>query len=186
MLARLLTFTFIVLALGLGPAQSGEPFAPSWVRNDPEAKSVTIDLIADFNEHPDVSDFNGYRGGSITLLVPTGWSVKVALSNRSGGHQHSLMVTRPYPPSQMPTTLTEADAVWGAYTKPLDGIRPGETAQLNFVAREAGSYYLACARQRHLASGEHWVGLEVKDGLKQAAAVIDEDKMLSQSAPGRP
>src|SRR3712207_3221314 len=102
MLARLPTLTSIVLVLGLGPAQSGQPFVPSWVKNDPEAKTVTIELVADFNEHPDISDFNGYRGGSITVLAPTGWSVKVALSNRSRGHPHGLMVTRPYPQSGMP------------------------------------------------------------------------------------
>lgn len=132
MLARLVSLISAVLALGLplGAAQAGGPFVPSWIKNDPGTKSVTIELVADFNEHLrhaevprkterlDISDFNGYWGTGATIVVPTGWSVRVDFSNRSTWLRHSLMVTKPYPQSEMPLVLSEQDAVWGAYTLP--------------------------------------------------------------------
>ena len=176
------------LSLTLGAAQAGGPFAPSWIKNDPVNKSVTIDLVADWNEHlrnaevpsrTEISDFNGYYGEGMTLVVPTSWSVTVKFSNGSGSHRHSLMLTQSYPQLR----LGEQDAVWGAYTTPLEGIRPGETVQLSFVAQEPGSYVLACARYLHFVAG-HWIGLDVKDGLDEPVAVIHTDKFVDY--PGRP
>jgi hypothetical protein len=185
MWARLAARTSVVLAIGLsvGVARAGEPFVPSWIKSDAINKTANIELTADWNEHlrlaevPSrtlMSDFNGYWGGGMTLVVPTGWSVTVGLSNRSKSHRHSLMLTKPYPQSEIPLRLTEQDAVWGAHTTPLEGIGPGETVQLSFVAREPGSYALACARNVHFIEG-HWIRLDVKDGLDQAVAVISRD-----------
>jgi hypothetical protein len=89
-------------------------------------------------------------------------------------HRHSLMLTKPYPQSEIPLRLTEQDAVWGAHTLPREGIRPGETIQLSFVAREPGSYVLACGRYAHFIEG-HWIGLDIKDGVDHAMAVISRD-----------
>jgi hypothetical protein len=101
----------------------------------------------------DIIDFNGYWGGNLTIIVPTGWHVNIAFINRSGSFRHSLMVTRPYAPSEMPEKLRAEDGVWGAHTEPLEGIYPQEAAHMSFVAQQAGSYYLACARQTHLMDG---------------------------------
>jgi len=60
------------------------------MKNDPANKSVVIELSADWNEHrryaevpsrTEISDFNGYWGGGMTIIAPTGWSVKIGLSN---------------------------------------------------------------------------------------------------------
>jgi hypothetical protein len=110
----------------------------------------------------------------MTLVVPTGWSVTVKLNNRAESHRHSLMLTKSYPQSDIPLRLTEQDAVWGAYTTPLEGIKPGETVQVSFMAQEPGRYTLACARNVHFIEG-HWIGLDVKDDLDQAMAVISKD-----------
>jgi hypothetical protein len=145
--------------------------------------SVRIELAADWKEHLRLdevpsrtltSDFSGYCGGGMTLVVPTGWSVTVGLNNRSKLHRHSLMLTKPYPQSEIPMRLTEQDAAWGAHTTPLEGIGPGETVHLSFVAQEPGSYVLACARYVHFIEG-HWIGLEIKVGVDQATAVISRD-----------
>ena len=196
MSARLPALTSVVLALGVsfGAAQAGEPFVPSWIKNDPANKSVVIELSADWNEHrryaevpsrTEISDFNGYWGGGMTIIAPTGWSVKIGLSNHSKSSRHSLMLTKTYLQSDMPLKLTEQDAVWGVHTAALDGIKPGDTAELSFVAQEPGSYFLACARAVHLVEG-HWIGFDVKDGLAQAVAVIHENKIVPEDAPGRP
>jgi Sulfocyanin (SoxE) domain len=188
MLAKSLALASAILAFSLPfeAAQAEQRLIPSWMKNDPGSKGVTIELVADWNEHTNVSDFNGFWAGSMTLIVPAGWSVRIELSNRAKSKQHSLMLTKPYALTEMPEMLSEQDAVWGVHTTPLDGIKPGETAQLSFVAQEPGSYFLACARRRHLAAGHHWIGFEVRNGLEQAVAVIDEDKFALGGLPGRP
>ena len=186
MLAKLSALISIACALAfllpIHAAQAGDPFVPSWIKNDPGAKTVTIELAADWNEHlriaevpsrTDVSDFNGYYGEGMTLVVPIGWSVTVELSNRSS-FRHSLMLTKRYPPSEIPLRLTEQDAVWGAYTTPLDGIRPGEMVHLSFVCSGAGQLR-PCLRQERAFHRGTLDRLGNKDGLDQAVAVISRD-----------
>jgi hypothetical protein len=196
MLVRLVRPVLVALSLGLflGVAQAGEPFVPSWIRNDPATKTVTMEIVADWNQvarfaksnvRTDIIDFNGYYSGNITLMVPTGWSVQIEFINGSSNFRHSLMVTRVYAQSEMPVKLEQKDAIWGAYTDPPEGIYPKEKAQLSFVAQQAGSYFLACARQTHLMDG-HWIGFEVRDGLEQAVAIIHEDRFVPNDLPGRP
>ena len=195
MLARFARLALVALTSGLFPgvARAGEPFVPSWIKNDPAAKTVAMDIVADWNQvaryakgnvRTDIIDFNGYWGGNLTLIVPTGWSVRIEFTNGSQSFRHSLMVTRTYALSEMPVQLRVEDAVWGAYTSPPEGIHPQEKAQLSFVPRQSGSYFLACARQTHLMGG-HWVGLEVRDGLGQAIAIIHDDKVPPEDPPGR-
>ena len=87
MLARFARLAPVALTLGLlpGVAEASEPFVPSWIKNDPVAKSVAVEIIADEN---------------------------------------------------------------------------------------------------HLRDGQ-WIGLEVKDGLEQAMAIIHEDKFPPEDPPGR-
>ena len=51
MLPRLLGLTVVVLAFGLPfeAAQAEQRLIPSWMKNDPGSKSVTIELAADWN-----------------------------------------------------------------------------------------------------------------------------------------
>ncbi|WP_246742692.1 sulfocyanin-like copper-binding protein [Microvirga splendida] len=153
-----------------------------------------MEIVADWNQvarfakgnvRTDIIDFNGYYSGNITLMVPTGWSVRIAFTNGSANFRHSLMVTRVYAQSEMPVTLQLEDAMWSAYTDPPERIHPKERAQLSFVAQQAGSYFLACARQTHLMDG-HWIGFEVRDGLEQAVAIIHEGRFVPSDLPGRP
>jgi len=182
------------LGLFLGVAQAAEPFVPSWIRNDPAAKTVAMEIVADWNQvaryakdniRTDIIDFNGYWGGNLTIIVPTGWSVNIEFINGSLSFRHSLMVTRVYAPSEMPVKLEAKDAIWGAYTDPPEGIATKKRAQLSFVAQQAGSYFLACARQTHLMDG-HWIGFEVRDGLGRAEAIAHEDKFPPEQPAGRP
>ncbi|WP_046867593.1 sulfocyanin-like copper-binding protein [Microvirga massiliensis] len=194
MLARFAQLAPVALTLSLfpGAAQAGEPFVPSWIKNDPAAKSAAVEIIADWNVvaryakenvRTDIMDFNGYWGGNLTLAVPTGWSVRIEFINHSSMIKHSLMVTRTYTQLEMPIKLREEDAIWGAYVDP-GGIWPQHDAQLNFVAKQSGSYFLACPRENHLRDGQ-WIGFEVRDGLEQAMAIVHEDKFPPEDPPGR-
>ena len=126
MLARLARLAIAALALGSLPgiALAGQPFVASWIKNDPGARTTTIEIVADWNQidrykkgvRTEVIDFNGYWNGNLTLAVPTGWAVKLDFINGSANFRHSLMLTKPYAPSEMPMSLRERDALWGAYT----------------------------------------------------------------------
>jgi Sulfocyanin (SoxE) domain len=185
---------FIVLGLLPGIALAAEPFVPSWIKNVPAAKTVAIEIVADWNQveryrrdniRTDIIDFNGYWGGNLTIIVPADWSVEITFINGSLSFPHSLMVTRVYAQSEMPVKLTAKDAIWGAHTDPPEGIKYKERRQLNFVALQAGKYFLACARQTHLMDG-HWIGFEVRNNLDQAVAVVHDDKFPQDQPPGRP
>src|SRR5215213_8358049 len=113
MSARSLALMSVVLALGLPleTARAGDPFVPSWIRNDPAAKTVTMEIVADWNQVARYAkgnvrtDINGYWGGNITLVVPTSWSVRIEFINGSQNFRHSLIVTRTYVQSEMPVKL---------------------------------------------------------------------------------
>jgi hypothetical protein len=186
----------MTIALALLPARllAGEPFVPSWIKNDPANRTVEMEIVADWNQiaryridniDHTIIDFNGYWGGNLNIVVPRGWTVKIAFINGSSSFRHSLMVTRVFAQSEMPVKLTADDALWGAYTDPPEGIGLNEERQMDFVAQQAGSYFLACARRTHLMDG-HWVGFEVRDDIDQAVAVILDDKFPAEQPPGRP
>ncbi|MBZ9600539.1 sulfocyanin-like copper-binding protein [Phyllobacterium chamaecytisi] len=192
--AHIAFLAFIVLGLLPGIALAAEPFVPSWIKNVPAAKTVAIEIVADWNQveryrrdniRTDIIDFNGYWGGNLTIIVPVDWSVEITFINGSLSFPHSLMVTRVYAQSEMPVKLTAKDAIWGAHTDPPEGIKYNERRQLNFVALQAGKYFLACARQTHLMDG-HWIGFEVRNNLDQAVAVVHDDKFPRDQPPGRP
>ncbi|WP_457298312.1 sulfocyanin-like copper-binding protein [Phyllobacterium sp. P5_D12] len=192
--AHIAFLAFIVLGLLPGISLAAEPFVPSWIKNVPAAKTVAIEIVADWNQveryrrdniRTDIIDFNGYWGGNLTIIVPADWSVEITFINGSLSFPHSLMVTRVYAKSEMPVKLTAKDAIWGAHTDPPEGIKYNERRQLNFVALQAGKYFLACARQTHLMDG-HWIGFEVRNNLDQAVAVVHDDKFPQDQPPGRP
>src|SRR5215212_8245149 len=146
MMARVAQLALAVSALGLSPGitLAGEPFVPSWIKNDPSAKTVVMEIVADWNQvaryakdniRTDIIDFNGYWGGNLTIMVPTGWSVRIEFINGSLSFRHSLTVTRVYAQAEMPVKLEKQDAIWGAYTDPPEGISTHERRQLNFVAQ---------------------------------------------------
>lgn len=190
--APLVLLVFAGLLPGVGLA--GEPFVPSWIKNDTAARTVATEIVADWNQveryrrdniQTDIIDFNGYWGGNLTIIVPTKWSVNIEFINGSSSFRHSLMVTRVYTQSEMPRELTPEDAIWGAYTDPPEGIKTNERRQLDFVAKQAGNYFLACARQTHLMEG-HWIGFKVQDHLDRAVAIVHDDKFPLEQPPGRP
>ncbi|WP_246684331.1 MULTISPECIES: hypothetical protein [unclassified Mesorhizobium] len=70
-MARFAHLVLLAVALGLLPgiALAGEPPVPSWIKNDPAAKTVAIEIVADWNQveryrrdniRTDIIDFNGY------------------------------------------------------------------------------------------------------------------------------
>ena len=93
MLARV---ALVALTVGLlsGVGQAGQPFVPSWIWNDPAIKTVSMEIVADWNQvaryaegnvRTDIIDFNGYPGGNIRARLER---PRLRSPARHGGARH--------------------------------------------------------------------------------------------------
>jgi hypothetical protein len=167
-------------------AEAGEPFVPSWIRNDPGNRTVTIDLVAGWNANNlHRWNFNGYYKGNLTIRVPKGWEVAIDFRNDEAEFRHSLVLTKPVPQLEMPLKLTAADAVGGVHSaRPTEGIVKGESERFVFRPAEGG-YYLASGALVQMVEGMY-VAFEVRDGLDGAAAVFNRRVPARDDEPYRP
>ena len=175
------------LGVWAGSAGAGEPFTPSWLVNRPEKRAVTIDLAAAWNTNNAQANWNGFHAGALTLVVPAGWQVVLHLHNLDAEYPHSLVLTRAYPPSEMPLRLTAAEAaVAQAFTPaPEVGDPPGAASTVTFTADPPGDYYLACGVPVHLMD-DMYLRLRISDEVLTAHAVLDEALMAKDALAGRP
>ena len=175
------------LGVWAGSAGAGEPFTPSWLVNRPEKRAVTIDLAAAWNTNNAQANWNGFHAGALTLVVPAGWQVVLHLHNLDAEYLHSLVLTRAYPPSEMPLRLTAAEAaVAQAFTPaPEVGDPPGAASTVTFTADPPGDYYLACGVPVHLMD-DMYLRFKISDEVLTAQAVLDEALVAKDALAGRP
>jgi hypothetical protein len=175
-------------ALCLRPVagEAGISLVPTWIKNDPASRSVRLDVAADWNDNniEKCGNINGYFRGSVTILVPAGWRVTIDYHVIGDRHSHSLMLTRPYDPGDLPIKVTEAEAVDGVHSRnPTRGLAPGDNDQLHFTPK-AGRYWLISAKGTDLIEG-HWIGLDVRDGLLKAELLFNDDRVRKGHPAGR-
>ena len=170
-----------------GDAGAAEAFTPAWLANHPENRTVVIDLAAAWNTANEQANWNGYYAGAVTLVVPRGWRVVLHLHNLDVDYPHSLVLTRPYPPSEMPLRLTAAEAaVAQAFTpSPEVGDPPGTASTVTFTADPPGDYYLACGVPVHLMD-DMYLRFRISDEVLTAQAVLDEALVAKDALAGRP
>ena len=175
------------LGVWVGSGGAAEPFTPSWLVNRPEKRAVTIDLAAAWNTNNAQANWNGFHAGALTLVVPAGWQVVLHLHNLDAEYPHSLVLTRAYPPSEMPLRLTAAEAaVAQAFTPaPEVGDPPGAASTVTFTADPPGDYYLACGVPVHLMD-DMYLRLRISDEVLTAQAVLDEALVAKDALAGRP
>ena len=168
----------ITLLLALpGSVRAEMPFVPTWIENIPDRSAVRLDIAAEWNANNDWANFNGYfRGGNVAVLIPAGADVTVDFHLIGDHWPHSLMLTAPYDPANLPIRLSEADAVRGvASRKAIYGMEPGENDQLHFKA-QPGTFWVVSAKGTDLSAGM-WIVIEVKSGLKRAELLVDRAKL---------
>ena len=175
------------LGVWVGSGGAAEPFTPSWLVNRPEKRAVTIDLAAAWNTNNAQANWNGFHAGALTLVVPRGWQVVLHLHNLDAEYPHSLVLTRAYPPSEMPLRLTAAEAaVAQAFTPaPEVGDPPGAASTVTFTADPPGDYYLACGVPVHLMD-DMYLRFRISDEVLTAQAVLDEALVAKDALAGRP
>ena len=130
----------------------------SWLTFDTSAKTVHFELIAGLTGLNGALNFNGFRDGELTLVVPVGWKTEIAFSNRDGMLPHSAEVIAPQVP--LPTQPVPA-AIARAFTLNLEkGLPPLGTDDMRFTAKPAGEYLIFCGVPGHGAAGM-WIRLRV-------------------------
>ena len=154
------------LAFWIGAAAAGERVVPSWMAVDGAAKTVEISIESGWNANNSSWNFNGYYEGGMSVVVPVGWRVGITLRNRDGNLPHSLVVTEPYPPDQLPEKAGGRDAaIKRAYTnQPEMGLAANQVDSLRFKALPVGRYHLFCGIPGH-GRGGMWTGFEVRDNI---------------------
>jgi len=70
--------------VGLGP-----DIDPTWLSFDAPAKTVRFQLIAGLTGLNGALNFNGFRDGGLTLVVPAGWRTEIDFPSRPRFRGHS-------------------------------------------------------------------------------------------------
>src|SRR2546425_659045 len=135
-----------VYALSVANRRSPSPAAPAtaqqqnvdptWLSVDTAAKTVRFQLIAGLTGLNGALNFNGYRDGQLTLVVPVGWQTEIAFRNHDGVLPHSAEVIAP---QTAPAALPGDPAIPRAFTLKLAQGLPSEaTDDMRFAAQPAG------------------------------------------------
>jgi len=176
----LLLLASCLLAAQAPPQEAGK--TPSWMVADAQRKLVKLDIIAGFNANNGALNYNGYYTGSMRVIVPLGWTVEIAFHNHDGMLPHSLLVTRPFTPDEMPVLAgVNQLAISHAYTiNPEQGIFAPKTDTVSFQAKPAGEDYFFCGAPNH-GRGGMWTRLTI-----DPAAAAPSVAVAANAEPGRP
>jgi len=139
------------------PAQQ-QRVDPTWLTFDTASKTARFQLIAGLTGLNGALNFNGFRDGGLTLVIPVGWKAEIAFKNHDGMLPHSAEVISPQTP--LPTQPV-SPAIPRAFTLNLAaGIPPQGTDVIRFAARPPGEYLIFCGVPGHGAAGM-WIRLRV-------------------------
>jgi len=145
----------LCLTAAVGP---GPDIDPAWLRFDARAKTVRFQLIAGLTGENGALNFNGFRDGGLTLVVPSGWRTEIDFRNHDGMLPHSAEIIAPQTP--LPTQPI-APAIARAFTLRLaEGLVSEATDTMRFAAQPAGEYLIFCGVPGHGAAGM-WIRFRV-------------------------
>jgi hypothetical protein len=129
-----------------------------WLSFDPAAKTARFQLIAGLTGLNGALNFNGFRDGGLTLVIPVGWKAEIAFKNHDGMLPHSAEVITPQTPLPVQPV---SPAIPRAFTLKLaEGLPPQGTDIMRFAAQPAGEYLIFCGVPGHGAAGM-WIRLRV-------------------------
>lgn len=141
----------------------------TWLSFDPAAKTAKFQLIAGLTGLNGALNFNGFRDGQLTLVIPVGWKAEIAFKNHDGMLPHSAEVIAPQKP--LPTQPV-SPAIPRAFTLKLaEGLPPQGTDVIRFAAQPAGEYLIFCGVPGHGAAGM-WIRLSVSATAQKPALVL--------------
>ena len=138
----------------------------TWLSFDAAAKTARFQLIAGLTGLNGALNFNGFRDGELTLVIPVGWSAEIAFKNHDGMLPHSAEVISPQSPLPVQPV---SPAIPRAFTLDLaKGLPPEGSDVMRFTAQPAGEYLLFCGVPGHGAAGM-WIRLRVSATVQTPA-----------------
>jgi hypothetical protein len=154
-----MTATVVVITSLAGAAEAQQQrLDTAWMSFDAAAKTVRFQLIAGLTGLNGALNFNGFRDGGLTFVVPLGWQTTMEFRNHDGMLPHSAEVIAPVNP--LPAQPVDP-AIPRAFTVRLaTGLPPEGTDLMRFAAKPAGEYLIFCGVPGHGASGM-WIRLSV-------------------------
>ena len=149
----------VLLALCITPATGpGPDIDPAWLSFDTPAKTTRFQLIAGLTGVNGALNFNGFRDGGLTLVVPVGWHTEIDFRNHDGMLPHSAEIIAPETPLPVQPV---SPAIPRAFTLKLtEGLVSEATDTMRFTAQPAGEYLIFCGVPGHGAAGM-WIRLSV-------------------------
>ena len=155
---RLALGLLMICSLAVPARAQQQRVDPTWLTFDAGAKTARFQLIAGLTGLNGALNFNGFRDGGLTLVIPVGWKAEIAFKNHDGMLPHSAEVIAPQSP--LPTQPV-SPAIPRAFTLNLAaGLPPQGTDVIRFAARPAGEYLIFCGVPGHGAAGM-WIRLRV-------------------------
>jgi sulfocyanin SoxE-like protein len=159
----------VTVSLAVPASTQQQRVDPTWLTFDTVAKTVRFQLIAGLTGLNGALNFNGFRDGGLTLVVPVGWKTEIAFRNHDGMLPHSAEVIAPQTP--LPTQTVDP-AIARAFTFQLSAGLPSEaTDVMRFAAQPAGEYLIFCGVPGHGAAGM-WIRLGVSATAKTPALLL--------------
>lgn len=166
---RLALALSLVCSLAIPVRAQQQRMDPTWLSFDPAAKTARFQLIAGLTGLNGALNFNGFRDGELTLVVPVGWTAEIAFKNHDGMLPHSAEVISPQTP--LPTQPV-SPAIPRAFTLKLaTGLPPQGTDVMRFAAQPAGEYLIFCGVPGHGAAGM-WIRLRVSATTQTPALLL--------------
>jgi hypothetical protein len=142
---------------------------PAWLSFDPAAKTARFQLIAGLTGLNGALNFNGFRDGGLTVVIPVGWSTEISFKNHDGMLPHSAEVISPQTPLPVQPV---SPAIPRAFTLNLAaGLPPQGTDVMRFAAQPAGEYLIFCGVPGHGAAGM-WIRLRVSATAQTPALLL--------------
>jgi hypothetical protein len=120
----------------LASAFAGSPAVGRWLSWNASRQTVTLVLVAGYDNANNGFNFDGYGRGMLLVRVPLGWRVVVKCENASSMRRSCAIVSNPQ---------TFEPAFPGAASPmPLLGLLTGQSARFAFTVSRAGSYRITC------------------------------------------
>ena len=140
----------------VAPAVADADTTPKWLSYDAATNTVTFELIAG------PFDFNGYRNGEGTLVVPPKANIVMNFVNKDGTPHSAIVISGEGP---IPNAASDP-AIPRAYTnKVLEGLPQEAGDVMRFPVPESGTYRIFCGVPGHGLSGM-WIWLRIDPATK--------------------
>ncbi len=151
-------------AFALGHPASAQSAPPAWLKSDPAAKTITLDLEVTRPTGATSALINGYHDGGVQIIIPLGWTVTWNWRSADSTAPHSLVLMAER--EKLPTEGGRP-ALQNAMTRMVTvGLKPGQKDVTMFAADQAGWYWLLCGVPEHAIAGE-WIGLKVDPAAQE-------------------